>query len=93
MNRYYIPKLVYTDLAANLYKEQRPDLVAEVVDLINRVLPESEPPLTVSEVDRYYKEDKLIWSVFLRFRKIDRWLQTGLLRNRYEFILPGNITR
>lgn len=93
MNRYYVPRLVYTDLAANLYKEQRPDLVADVTTLINRSLPDSEAPLTVSEVDKYYKEDKLIWSVFLRFRKIDRWLQTKLLRKRYEFILPGKILR
>lgn len=93
MNRYYVPRLVYTDLAANLYKEQRPDLVADVIALINQALPESESPLTVSELDKYYKEDRLIWSVFLRFRKIDRWLQTKLLRKRYEFILPGEIIR
>ena len=93
MNRYYVPRLVYTDLAANLYKEQRPDLVADVIALINQSLPESESPLTISEVDKYYKQDKLIWSVFLRFRKIDRWLQTQLLRKRYEFILPGKIIR
>jgi len=93
MNRYYIPRLVYTDLAANLYKEQRPALVPEAVDIINRSLPQADLPLTVSEVDRYYREDKLIWSVFLRFRKIDRWLQTKVLRKRYEFILPGKILR
>ena len=93
MNRYYVPRLVYTDLAANLYKEQRPDLVPDAVEFINQALQESEDPLTVSEVDKYYKEDKLIWSVFLMFRKIDRWLQTELLRRRYGFILPGKITR
>ena len=93
MNRYYVPRLVYTDLAANLYKEQRPDLVADAVDVINRTLPESESRLTVSEVDQYYKGDKRIWSVFLRFRKIDRWLQTKMLQKRYEYILPGKIVR
>lgn len=93
MNRYYVPRLVYTDLAANLYKEQRSDLIPDAVEVINQVLPEPENPLTVSEVDKYYRGDKLIWSVFLMFRKIDRWLQTKLLRKRYEFILPGKITR
>ena len=93
MNRYYIPKLVYTDLAANLHKEQRPDLIPDAVDIINRALPTSDSPLTVSEVDSYYRQDKLIWSVFLRFRKFDRWLRSKVLRKRYEFILPGTIIR
>ena len=44
-------------------------------------------------VEKYYKEDKLIWSLFLAFRKLDRWLKTVLFRKRYEFILPGKIKR
>jgi hypothetical protein len=93
MNRYYVPKLVYTDLAANLYKEQRTDLIPEAVEVINRALPPVIPPLTVSEVEEYYRGDKLIWLIFLRFRKIDRWLQTKIRRKRYEYILPGKIAR
>lgn len=93
MNRYYAPRLVYTDLAANLYKEQRPDLIGDAVAVINQAMPESRSPLTVSEVDKYYKGDKMIWSVFLRFRMIDRWLQTKIMRRRYEYILPGKIAR
>jgi hypothetical protein len=93
MSRYYVPRLVYTDLAANLHKEQRPDLVPDAVAVINQALPESENRLTVSEVGKYYKGDKRIWRVFLMFRKIDRWLQRNILRKRYEFILPGKINR
>ena len=93
MNRYYDPKKVFTDLAANLYKEQRPDLVESTVEIINRNLPADVGPLTVKEIEAYYREDKMIWTLFLAFRRIDRLLTTKLLRKRYEFILPGNIKR
>ena len=89
MGRYYVPRLVYTDLAANLFKEQRPELVPETVAIANRFLKDSEAPLTVKDIERYYAEDKRIWIVFLAFRRMDRWLTTRLLRRRYEFILPG----
>ena len=93
MGRYYVPRLVYTDLAANLFKEQRPELVPETVTIANRFLKDSRAPLTAAEVERYYAQDKLIWTVFLAFRRIDRWLKTRLLHRRYEFILPGAIKR
>ena len=93
MNRYYVPRLVYTDLIANLYKEQRPDLVAPTVAIVNRLLETGETPLAVKEIETYYAEDKRIWIVFLAFRRVDRWLTTRLLKRRYEFILPGAIRR
>ncbi len=93
MTRYYQPRLVYTDLVANLYKEQKPDLVPPAVDIINQFLVNDPKPLTVKEVKKYYREDKLIWILFLLFRRIDRWLATRLFDKRYEFILPGRIKR
>ncbi|MFO7685942.1 MAG: DUF6206 family protein [Desulfobacterales bacterium] len=93
MTRYYVPRLVYTDLAANLFKEQKPDLVPPAIELINRHLPAGSNPLTATEVGKYYRQDKMIWGLFLAFRRIDRWLKTRLLRRRYEFILPGKIQR
>lgn len=93
MNRYYDPRMVYTDLVANLYKEQRPDLVEMAVEIVNRHLNNDVKPLTVKSVEKYYKEDKLIWTLFLAFRRMDQWLTTTLLRKRYEFILPEKITR
>jgi hypothetical protein len=93
MTRYYSPKLVFTDLVANLYKEQRSDLVEPVIQLINRFLSDAQSPLTRKEVDHYYREDKVIWRLFLAFRRLDRFLTTMLLRKRYEFILPGKINR
>lgn len=93
MNRYYQPRLVFTDLAANLFKEQKPDLLPQTVAIINHYLPDDPSPLTVDEVKRYYRQDKLIWIIFLLFRRIDLWLTTKIFRRRYEFILPGKIRR
>jgi hypothetical protein len=93
INRYYDQRQVFIDLAANLYKEQRPDLVPLVIDVINRHQTSGQAPLTVDEVQKYYRGDRLIWRLFLFFRRIDRWLTTQLLRRRYEFILPGKIMR
>jgi len=93
MNRYYNPRSVYIDLTANLYKEQRPDLVPETIQIINRYITDDLRPLSVKEVKNYYKEDKIIWTVFLAFRRLDCWIRTKFLRRRYEFILPGKIRR
>jgi len=93
MNRYYDQRQVYVDLAGNLYKEQRPDLIPVTLNHINHHLPSDLEPLTQNEVKKYYQEDKIIWTVFLLFRKIDRFLRTSILRKRYEFILPGKIKR
>jgi hypothetical protein len=93
INRYYDQRQVYIDLAANLYKEQRPDLIPMTIEIINRQIGSGQTPLTEEDVKKYYREDKLIWTLFLSFRRIDRWLTTRLFRRRYEFILPGKIKR
>ncbi|MEW6266844.1 MAG: DUF6206 family protein [Thermodesulfobacteriota bacterium] len=93
MNRYYDPRKNLIDLAANLFKEQRPDLVPVAIEAVNRVLPGRLAPLSRKEVEKYYREDKLIWTLFLFMRRLDRRLTTGILRRRYEFILPGRIKR
>jgi hypothetical protein len=93
MNRYYDSRQIYIDIAANLHKEQRPDLIPAAIDVLNQYLTDKSKPLTVQEIEKYYREDKLLWTLFLAFRKVDRWLATKLLRRRYEFILPGKIKR
>jgi hypothetical protein len=93
MTRYYDQRQVYIDLAANLYKEQRPDLIPSIIDIINRYLPDGHKPLSLGDIQKYYREDRLIWALFLAFRRIDRFLTTRVLRRRYEFILPGKIVR
>jgi hypothetical protein len=50
-------------------------------------------PIEKIEIDKYYKEDKFIWSLYMAVRKLDRFIKTKILRKRYEFILPGDIKR
>ncbi|MCP4757271.1 MAG: hypothetical protein GY866_40935, partial [Proteobacteria bacterium] len=93
LDRYYDPRKNMIDLAANLFKEQRPELVPLFVETINHNLPSGLEPITLKNVKSYYREDKAIWALFLRLRKMDRWLTTNIQRRRYEFILPGKIKR
>jgi len=93
MNRYYDHRQVLIDIAANFYKEQRPELIPGTIDIFNRQLLGGEEPLTTKDVEKYYREDKMIWRLFLAFRQADRFLTTQLLRRRYEFILPGKVKR
>jgi len=93
MTRYYVPRLVFMDLIANLHKEQKSELIEPALERVNAHLPHGQTPLTKTEVDKYYREDKLIWVVFLGLRRLDRFFTTRLLRQRYEFILPGKIKR
>lgn len=92
MNRYYDYSSVLIDLVANLYKEQKAELISSVVDTVTGENPELKDSVTVETVKAYYKEDKMIWSLFLAFRKADRFIKR-MLGKRYEFILPGKIKR
>ena len=93
MERYYDRKLVYTDFIANLFKEQQPNLVESWIEIINTVTTDQMEALDKEQVEAYYKEDKIIWSLFLGLRRLDRFIKTKLLRRRYEFVLPGKIKR
>ena len=90
IGRYYDHKMVVTDLVANLYKEQRPDLIPFFLKTVNKYL---ERELFINEIDKYYREDKMIWIFFSALRKAERFITVNLLRKRYEFILPGAIKR
>ena len=93
MSRYYDPNLVYTDLIANLFKEQCPQLVDPWIEAINSETRGRMTSLSRNKIESYYKEDKLIWSLFLGLRRIDRFIKMKLVRQRYEFVLPGKIKR
>ncbi len=90
IGRYYDHQKVVTDLIANLYKEQRPDLIPSFLEIMN---PYIDRPLTAKEIDTYYKEDKRLWTLFSALRKADRFIRVNLLKKRYEFILPGKVRR
>ena len=93
MNRYYDRRQVCIDLAANLYKEQKPEMVPVAVEIMNSIFFEKDNPLSAGEVEKYYATDRKIWALFLAFRRIDRFIKTRIFMKRYEFILPGKIKR
>jgi hypothetical protein len=98
VNRYYDFHLVAVDLAANFYKEQRPDLIPDVIAVVNDFFSGEAAdlgiqPLDEKEVSSYYKEDALIWSLYLSMRQVDRFIRRNILRREYPYILPERIQR
>jgi hypothetical protein len=98
VDRYYDFRKVVIDLLANCYKEQKPELIPDLIPLANRFF-ENEAkhlglePIQQKEVQDYYKEDALIWSLYLSMRRFDRFLHRYILRRNYPYLLPGRIKR
>ncbi len=97
VGRYYDLRKVAIDLLANLYKEQRPELIPALIEIVNKFFAEelSEAdikPLAAKEIEDYYREDAFIWRIYLAFRKIDRALH-GVLGKDYPYILPEKVER
>ncbi|MEA2013943.1 MAG: DUF6206 family protein, partial [Thermodesulfobacteriota bacterium] len=83
MTRYYDFHLVAVDLIANFYKEQRADLIPSLIERTNRFFEEEAreldtDPITQKEVISYYREDALIWSLYLNLRRFDRFLHANI---------------
>jgi hypothetical protein len=98
VNRYYDFRRVAVDLVANFYKEQRPDLIPAVISVVNEFFAGEAvhlgiQPIEEKEVRSYYREDAMIWTLYLSFRRLDRFIQTRLLGHEYPYILPGKIKR
>jgi len=98
LDRYYDLRLVIIDLLANFFKEQLPKIIPRLIKRINRFLKEEASefelePITLAEVQKYYKSDKMIWVIFQNARKIDRYIKTKLLKKTYDFYLPEKIKR
>lgn len=98
LDRYYDWRLVTIDLIANFFKEQKPEIIPRLIKKVNQFFQEEAKefeiePITLEEVQKYYKNDKTIWSVFQRARKIDRFIKTKLFNKKYDFYLPGKIER
>ena len=98
MTRYYDFRLVTIDLIANFYKEQRAELIPALVETANdffatEAREHGVEPIGEKDVASYYREDRIIWALYLALRKLDRFLRTRLLRREYPYILPGKIKR
>jgi hypothetical protein len=98
VGRYYDFRKVIIDLIANFFKEQKPEIVPFLIDLANDFLSTEAasldiPPITFEEVEAYYKDDASTWKLYLRMRKLHRFIRTKLMRRYYAYILPSEIRR
>lgn len=95
---YFDARKLLADLLGNFHKEGRADRIDLVLEHVNRWL--SGPgadlgtrAITRASVDRYYRKDAQLLELFLKVRRLDRFIRTRLLRQHYNFILPGPIQR
>jgi len=98
VDRYYDFRKVTIDLLANCYKEQKPELISDLIILANmfyagRAKDLKLAPIQEKEVRDYYREDALIWTLYLSMRRFDRFIHRYILRRIYPYLLPGRIKR
>jgi hypothetical protein len=97
VNRYYDWRLVTTDLIANFYKEQKPEVIPRLIEIVNEYFLTEAPdfeikPFNLKEIKKYYKSDANMWKFFQGVRKMDRGTKK-MFGKRYDFYLPGKIQR
>jgi len=95
---YYDWRTASIDLIANFFKEQRPELIPRVVQIVNNFFRQEAQDfnierISVEEIKKYYKLDKFIWELLQRLRKMDRFFKVKLLRKEYPFYIPDKIKR
>lgn len=90
LDTYYEPRGVILDLLGNLIKEQLGERLEAYVERANA---STGMGFSVTEVQRYYREDAWTWEALLRLRRADRWWQRKVRRRPYPFLLPGQIER
>jgi hypothetical protein len=76
---------VYLDLCANLIRQ---GLAAWLPDFLERVHGHLERPITHPEVERYHRNDRRLWGMLLRIRRLDRAWQRRVRGRQYPFLLP-----
>ncbi|MEN8234973.1 MAG: DUF6206 family protein [Actinomycetota bacterium] len=90
LSHYYDPRAALLDLVGNLKKERLEHTISVFLAATNEIV---DPPITVKEIDRYYRLDALMWEVLQRLRRADRWWQRTVRRRGYPFLLPGKVDR
>jgi hypothetical protein len=92
VDRYYRPREVVIDLIASYIVHGRPDVAGGLVGIGNRFLAEAGlagKPLTLEEIKKYNRQDVVIWNLFRRLKRLDRFLTERLLGGEYEQRLPS----
>ena len=95
---YFVPRTVAVDLLGNFHKEGAADRIGTGLDVANDWLatadiPGPREPISPKEVDDYYRQDARLLGIFLQARRADRAIRTKVLRQDYDFLLPGRVRR
>jgi hypothetical protein len=98
LDAFFDPRRLLVDAIANFHKEGRPDRIPLALERANAWLGGDAAdlggrPIRREDVDRYYERDARTLELYLRARRLDRFVRTRLLRRRYDFVLPGAIQR
>jgi hypothetical protein len=98
LDDYFVPRTVALDMLGNFHKEgasERLGLGEGVVNewLAGADIPGPREPIHVTEVAEYYRKDADVLALYLRLRRMDRFLRTRLMRREYDYVLPGNVQR
>ncbi len=95
---YFDVRRLTLDLLGNFHKEGRPDRIDLALAHANAWLAGAGAdlgvvPLTRVEVDAYYRKDARLLELYLKVRRLDRFVRTRLFGQRYNFVLPGPVRR
>jgi hypothetical protein len=90
LGHYYDARAALLDLIGNLKKERLAGAITVFREAANRVV---DPPITNKEIDRYYRNDAVMWEVLQQLRRTDRWWQRSVRRRSYPVLLPGKVDR
>ncbi len=98
LDDYFVPRTVALDLLGNFHKEGRADRLPVAIDVVNQWLAEAglpgpSAPIDLDEVATYYRKDADLLELYLRLRRMDRFVRTKVLRRPYDYLLPGRVTR
>jgi hypothetical protein len=85
MDQYHDPRTVLVDVGSNLVKERLERWLPAFLEAAERHV---SPPITETEVRRYFARDKKLWLLMQRLRRADRAWQRGVRRRPYPFLLP-----
>jgi hypothetical protein len=90
VERFCNPRDVLLDMLGNMHKEQLEQWIPAALEAVNARV---APPITASEVQKFYANDARLWAAVLWVRRADRWWQRRVRRRPYQFLLPGRIER
>jgi hypothetical protein len=85
LSPYHDPRRVILDTAGNLVREGLTEWLPVLLEVAN---PDLDPPLTIEEVQRFYRGNARTWSALQTLRRADRAWQRHVRRREYPFLLP-----